>query len=184
MIRISRIPASINVVKRVVNHRLVVDRQQLLADRLGDRPEPTAGAAGKDNALHWAAFSSSAKTRDSDSPPIRLLDAQRLAGSGCNRASNSAGGCRRRIVVDWRSAPDDGLGPRAAARISPRQSHASSYSALQQNDKCPSVKARVGGRRRPSRRSHRRCRAPRSGRRADRRRCATPGVHGRAAAWS
>ena len=37
--------------QRVVDHRLVVDRQQLLADRPGDRMQPGAGPAGKDDAL-------------------------------------------------------------------------------------------------------------------------------------
>ena len=37
--------------QRVVDHRLVVDRQQLLADHLGHRVEPRAGAAGQDDAL-------------------------------------------------------------------------------------------------------------------------------------
>jgi hypothetical protein len=35
--------------ERVIDHRLVVDRQQLLADALGDRIQPGAGAAGQDD---------------------------------------------------------------------------------------------------------------------------------------
>ena len=38
--------------QRVVDHRLVVDRHQLLAQRNGDRIEPGAGAARKDDASH------------------------------------------------------------------------------------------------------------------------------------
>ncbi len=38
--------------QRVVDHRLVVDRHQLLADRVGDRVESAAGATGQDDALH------------------------------------------------------------------------------------------------------------------------------------
>jgi hypothetical protein len=37
--------------ERVVDHRLVVDRQQLLGDRLRDRVQPRAGTAGEDDAL-------------------------------------------------------------------------------------------------------------------------------------
>ena len=38
--------------QRVVDHRLVVDRHQLLADAQGDRMESGAGAAGQDDATH------------------------------------------------------------------------------------------------------------------------------------
>ena len=38
--------------ERVVDQRLVVDRQQLLAHREGQRVEPRAGAAGEDDPLH------------------------------------------------------------------------------------------------------------------------------------
>ena len=38
--------------ERVIDHRLVVDRQQLLADDPGDRIEPRARAAGQDDSLH------------------------------------------------------------------------------------------------------------------------------------
>jgi hypothetical protein len=37
--------------ERVVDHRLVVDRQQLLAHAARDRVQPRAGAAGQDDAL-------------------------------------------------------------------------------------------------------------------------------------
>ena len=40
--------------QRVVDHRLVVDRHQLLADAQGDRVQPGAGAAGKDDSAHAA----------------------------------------------------------------------------------------------------------------------------------
>ena len=40
--------------ERVVDHRLVINRQQLLADRLRDRIQPCAGTAGKNDALAWA----------------------------------------------------------------------------------------------------------------------------------
>ena len=43
--------------QRVVDHRLVVDRQQLLGHRAGDRVQPGSGAAGEDDALHRAAAS-------------------------------------------------------------------------------------------------------------------------------
>ena len=38
--------------QRVVDHRLVVDRQQLLAHRERERMQPRAGAAGQDDPLH------------------------------------------------------------------------------------------------------------------------------------
>ena len=38
--------------ERVVDHRLVVDRHQLLADAQGHRVQPGAGAAGQDDAAH------------------------------------------------------------------------------------------------------------------------------------
>ena len=40
--------------QRVVDHRLVVDRQQLLRRRQGHRMQPRAGAAGEQDALHAA----------------------------------------------------------------------------------------------------------------------------------
>ena len=38
--------------QRIIDHRLVVDRQQLLGDDQGHRMQPRAGAAGQDDALH------------------------------------------------------------------------------------------------------------------------------------
>ena len=38
---------------RVVDHRLVVDRQQLLRHRLGDRVQACPAASGQHDALHW-----------------------------------------------------------------------------------------------------------------------------------
>ena len=38
--------------QRVVDHRLVVDRDQLLGDAQGDRMQPRARAAGEDDAFH------------------------------------------------------------------------------------------------------------------------------------
>ena len=37
--------------KWVVDHRLVVSRQQLLADRLGHRVQPRAASAGENDSL-------------------------------------------------------------------------------------------------------------------------------------
>jgi len=37
--------------KRVINHRLVIHRQQLFADRLGDRMQPRAASPRQDDAL-------------------------------------------------------------------------------------------------------------------------------------
>ena len=37
--------------QRVIDHRLVVDRQQLLGDRQGGGVQPGAGAAGEDDAF-------------------------------------------------------------------------------------------------------------------------------------
>ena len=38
--------------QRMVDHRLVVDRHQLLADRLGQGPQTRPTAAGKNNSFH------------------------------------------------------------------------------------------------------------------------------------
>ena len=38
--------------QRIVDHRLVVDRQQLLGHRQRNRMQPAAGAAGEDDAFH------------------------------------------------------------------------------------------------------------------------------------
>ena len=40
--------------QRVVDHRLVVDRHELLRDAMGDGVQPGTGAAGQDDALHGA----------------------------------------------------------------------------------------------------------------------------------
>ena len=42
--------------ERIVDHRLVVDGQQLLARHGGERVEAGAGASGKDDALHAGPF--------------------------------------------------------------------------------------------------------------------------------
>ena len=47
--RISRMPAEHQGRERVIDHRLVVDRQQLLADRPRDRVQPRARSAGQDD---------------------------------------------------------------------------------------------------------------------------------------
>ncbi len=49
--------------ERVVDHRLVVDGQELLADRLGDWMEPGAGAAGENDSLHRAPSAETAASR-------------------------------------------------------------------------------------------------------------------------
>jgi hypothetical protein len=41
--------------ERIIDHRFVVDGQQLLADNLSNRPEPASGSAGKDNAFQCTA---------------------------------------------------------------------------------------------------------------------------------
>ena len=38
--------------QRVVNHRLVIDRSELLANTLSDRVQTASGTAGKNNSLH------------------------------------------------------------------------------------------------------------------------------------
>lgn len=38
---------------RIVDHRLVVDRQQLFADALGNRIKTGAGASGEDDSFHY-----------------------------------------------------------------------------------------------------------------------------------
>ena len=46
--------------QRIVDHRLVVDRQQALADRMGDGIEARARASGEDDALILRRFAKSA----------------------------------------------------------------------------------------------------------------------------
>ena len=60
--------------ERVVDHRLVVDGQQLLARHGGERVEPGAGAAGQDDALHGE-------------PPCRELAGQIIDGGAARRIS-------------------------------------------------------------------------------------------------
>jgi hypothetical protein len=42
--------------QRVVYHRLVVDRQELLVGRPGHRVKPRAAAAGQNDAFHWCPY--------------------------------------------------------------------------------------------------------------------------------
>ena len=108
--------------ERVVDHRLVVDRQQLLADDPGQRVEPRARAAGQDDPLHRGR-----RPAVHDEPPARAAPAgsrrtgrrgtsprspgtRRRSAAGRSRTSRAAASpararsCRRR----WRSA---GRGP-------------------------------------------------------------------------
>ena len=39
--------------KRIINHRLVINRQKLLARNHRQRVQPRAGAAGENNSLHF-----------------------------------------------------------------------------------------------------------------------------------
>src|SRR6266852_3793546 len=50
--------------ERIVDHRLVVDGQQLFRNRLGDRIKPRSGAPGKYNALtqNWRAHRSGVRS--------------------------------------------------------------------------------------------------------------------------
>ena len=50
--RISRIPASISVLKRVVDHRFVVDRDELLADPHRDGMQPRPASTGQNDSAH------------------------------------------------------------------------------------------------------------------------------------
>ncbi len=56
--------------QRVVDHRLVVDRQQLLRDGPGDRVEPRTGASGENDAFHRALSISGVPGGDR-TPPAR-----------------------------------------------------------------------------------------------------------------
>ena len=51
-IMISRMPASHERLERIVNHRPVVDRQQMLVRHLGQRAQPRSETAGKNDAFH------------------------------------------------------------------------------------------------------------------------------------
>ena len=56
-------PASISVDERIVDHRLVVDRQKLLRGDERERMQPRAGAAGQDDALTRHALPSAGPRR-------------------------------------------------------------------------------------------------------------------------
>ncbi len=62
--------------QRVVDHRLVVDRQQLLGDDAGERVEARPGAAGEDDALHG---------RVPSRPSSRSTISRTRSGHGCAR---------------------------------------------------------------------------------------------------
>ena len=51
MIKISRMPESINTLSGIINHRLVVNGHELFAHRARQRIEPRAAAARQDDAL-------------------------------------------------------------------------------------------------------------------------------------
>ena len=62
-----------------MDHRLVIDRQQLLAHALGDRPEPGAGTTGEDDSLHSGTISILAVARCEDHPQRVLVNGNRTA---------------------------------------------------------------------------------------------------------
>ena len=49
---LAAIPRQHQPVDRLIHHRLVINRQKLLADSLGNRVKTCAGAAGEDDAFH------------------------------------------------------------------------------------------------------------------------------------
>ena len=73
--------------QRVVHHRLVVDREQLLADRAGHRMEPRAGAAGENDALHRGSGTA-------DDRPTRVAVTERQRSPGERRARHGRGHAR------------------------------------------------------------------------------------------
>ena len=66
--------------QRVVDHRLVVDRQQLLGDRRGQRMQPRARPAGEDKAASHAASSCASSLQGSHIPDNRAALKPRDAG--------------------------------------------------------------------------------------------------------
>ena len=69
--------------QRVVDHRLVVDRHELLADAEGDRVQPGAGAAGQDDSAHGVSLP---RLRRPRSAPTGRSTARR-APRACSRSS-------------------------------------------------------------------------------------------------
>ena len=66
--------------QRVVDHRLVVDRQQLLGDRQGGGMEPGTGAAGEDEAFAGGHGSEDLLEDVVEAPlPVRQFEAERVA---------------------------------------------------------------------------------------------------------
>src|SRR5690606_25771615 len=64
--------------ERIVDHRLVIDRQQLLGDAAGDRIKPRAAAAGEDDAFHRKSLRSKYRA-DVPAPLSMVAAAMRLA---------------------------------------------------------------------------------------------------------
>src|SRR3546814_16034718 len=89
----------------VVDHRLVVDRKQLLADDMRHRMQPGAGPAGENYALQhrggvsWALvrpISGTASARDArqDLAWIQKTDRKSVVKGKCVSVRVSLGGCR------------------------------------------------------------------------------------------
>jgi hypothetical protein len=75
--------------QRVVDHWLVVDRQQLLGDGQGSRVQPGAGAAGEDDAF--------ALGHEDFSPGLRLACVRRRFSSRAVSGRKRKEGCRFRL---------------------------------------------------------------------------------------
>ena len=56
----------------VVDHRLVEDRQQLLADATGDRPQPRTGAPGEDDPFHAVSVSTGTRASAGTAQAVRI----------------------------------------------------------------------------------------------------------------
>ena len=97
--------------ERVVDHRLVVDRQQLLADDQRDRIQPRAGAAGQDDALHR-----------SGSPFPFARVPRTAARAGCPRAA-ARGGIGRVVIRSGFITPSDARWSAAGGLQASRNAH-------------------------------------------------------------
>src|SRR5262249_11636337 len=89
--------------ERVVDHRLVIDGKQLLADRAGDRMQTSTRAAGQNDAL----------------PPdgARVRHAPSSGGSGTRRPARAEMEVAMRIASEWspsRPSVSGAASPRSA----------------------------------------------------------------------
>ena len=126
--------------QRIVDHRLVVERQQLLRQRMGDRIEPGARAAGEDDALARRLASlpapRSPRRARRASPAARCRRPRRSPRSRAPSSAAAAPGSGRRSTG---SACTAGARPAAARRRSRGRTRPSSTAGAPAKWKMPAT---------------------------------------------